>query len=356
VTEGPVTGASVPGGLADDQRPLVTAADDEGIARAARLLEQGRLVALPTETVYGLGARADDPDALARIFAAKGRPATNPLIAHVLDAEHARTLAAPGAFDERAKALAAAFWPGPLTLVLPRAVQGVPDVLTAGGETIALRAPEHAVFRRVLAAVSPRFAIAAPSANPSECASPTTAEHVAAGLGRKVDLILDGGPCRLGLESSVVSLVGPRPRLLRPGALSVAELRRILPDLEVGAPGTASAAEGGPETSPGQRARHYAPRAKLVLAGRDALVGAVASARARHGEHVGVVTRGPIDRDLPGPVRIYALPDDPTAYGSRLYATLHEADADGCTILVVDAPPADEHWLAVRDRLLRATR
>lgn len=348
----------------DDHAPIV-AADAEGVRRAAELLTAGRLVALPTETVYGLGARADDADAIARVFASKRRPADNPLIAHVAGRDHARSLVAAGAWDERADRLTERFWPGPLTLVLPRDPARVPDALTAGGPTVALRAPDHPAFQAVLAAATPSgalhppFAIAAPSANPSERTSPTTAEHVAALLGDRVDLILDGGPCRLGLESSVVLLPadGP-PRMLRPGSLPLAELRAAVPDLVVPAPGAATdSAPTTPAASPGQRTRHYAPNAKVVLSGGRALPEVVASALERHGETaVGVITRGPLEHDLPGPVRIFALPDEPSAYAARLYATFHEADLLGCKVLVVDAPPDDDAWLAVRDRLLRAAR
>ncbi|HEX5520066.1 MAG TPA: L-threonylcarbamoyladenylate synthase, partial [Longimicrobiaceae bacterium] len=212
------------------------------LARAAAVLRRGGLVAFPTETVYGLGANALDADAVRRIFAAKGRPSYNPLIAHVAGAAAARELVT--AWPDAAEQLAAAFWPGPLTLVLPkRAI--VPDVVTAGLDTVAVRVPAHPVAHALLAAAG--LPVAAPSANRFTQLSPTTAAHVERALGDRVDLILDGGPTTVGIESTVIDLSGERPVLLRPGSIALDALERIVGPLERPA---ASAAEA-PRPSPG---------------------------------------------------------------------------------------------------------
>jgi L-threonylcarbamoyladenylate synthase len=202
----------------------VVAADDAGIARAARLIEAGELVAFPTETVYGLGARADDGDAVARIFAAKRRPADKPLIVHVLGIDEAR--AVTRAWPDEAQRLAEAFWPGPLTLVLPKA-QAVPDAVTAGGDTVAVRAPAHPTAIRLLAACSTN--IAAPSANASGRPPPTTAADVVSSLGGRIPLVLDGGSCPVKVPSTLIDLTDPkRPRILRQGTVTRAELAAFL--------------------------------------------------------------------------------------------------------------------------------
>lgn len=230
----------------------ILAPDTINIAQAARLIRAGGLVGMPTETVYGLAADAANGKAVASIYAAKGRPSFNPLISHVSGLKMGRKLAV---FSPLAEELAHAFWPGPLTLVLPRAADcPVSELVTAGLDTIAVRAPDHPVALALITAAD--TPLAAPSANPSERLSPTTARHVAAGLGDKLDVILDGGPCRAGVESTVVSLAGPRPALLRPGALARADIEAITGPLD--APGDTIA-------SPGMLRRHYAPNARLRL-------------------------------------------------------------------------------------------
>ena len=238
-------------------------------AESARVLRAGGLVAFPTETVYGLGARAFDERALARIFEAKGRPVHHPLIVHVEDEDQARTLAAT--WPEHAARLARAFWPGPLTLVVDRA-DAVPASVAGGAASVALRAPAHAVARGLLAALGEP--IAAPSANRYQGLSPTIVAHVIKELGERVDLVLDGGPCEAGIESTVVDVRSASPRVLRPGALGLAELRAVVPDLRLRG---GSAGSGERRASPGMDERHYAPRARLVLAPNRAqalLVGA----------------------------------------------------------------------------------
>lgn len=316
----------------DPDRPSPAA-----LQQATALLRAGALVAFPTETVYGLGANALDPEAVARIFAAKGRPSYNPLIVHVHDAAAAQALARhwPAAAD----ACAAAFWPGPLTLVVPRAPQ-VPDAVTAGLGTVGLRVPAHPVAQALLRAAD--LPLAAPSANRSAELSPTLAEHVQKSLGGKVDLILDAGPTPVGIESTVVDLSGSAPVLLRPGSIPQTALKHILgPLLLPDAGGRA----GEPRPSPGMLDRHYAPRGELrlftpcgVLDVRpDYIVGALLLTCEAMAQHK---------------VR---MPTDPEGYARRLYAELHRLDEAGCDLILVERVPDTPDWAGVRDRLNRAT-
>ncbi|MFO0808183.1 MAG: L-threonylcarbamoyladenylate synthase [Gemmataceae bacterium] len=311
----------------------VVDATTTAIAEAAAVLRRGGLVAFPTETVYGLGANALDADAVARIFARKGRPATNPVIVHVADAARVASVAAD--WPDVAARLADAFWPGPLTLVLRKRPE-VPDVVTAGGPTVAVRVPNHPVALALLRAAD--VPLAAPSANRSTQLSPTRAEHVPAGL---ADLVLDGGPCAGGIESTVLDVTTPTPRLLRPGLVTVAMLEAVVGSVEVVAP-----TGDGVARSPGQMERHYAPRAVLELADRHR-----AMALARAGQLVGWVTY--TSNDVAGAV-VRHLSSDPTGYAAGLYAALHELDAAGVEAILVEPPPQGEEWRAVRDRLRRA--
>jgi len=309
-------------------------ASDAAIAEAAALLRSGALVAFPTETVYGLGGLAKNPASLGKIFAAKGRPATHPLIAHVRTAAEAATLTTR--WDARAQALAERFWPGPLTLVVPRA-PSLPPSLSGGKPTVALRSPAHPVAQALLAAVGEP--LAAPSANKYQTLSPTTAAHVARAFGDEVALVLDGGPCAAGLESTVLDLTVDPPAVLRPGALPLASLRALVPDVVLAA---AVVADEAARHSPGQDAVHYAPRAPLRLCTR-------AEALALPDASLVLLGRGSAAR--PDAV---VLPADAAAYGRALYATLHALDDAGATLIAVESPPDDEAWLAVADRLRRA--
>lgn len=304
------------------------APEPEAVRDAAEVLQAGGLVAFPTETVYGLGALARDPTAVAKVFAAKGRPGNNPLIVHVNDKAEAKTLTDgwPWAADR----LAAACWPGPLTLVLPKAA-GVPDVVTAGGPTVALRQPAHPVAAAIIAAAGP---VAAPSANRSGELSPTTADHVLRGLSGAVDLILDGGPCPGGLESTVVDLTGPVARLLRPGLITADHLKAVLGELEMTAPVNPDA----PLPSPGLLTRHYAPRTALECAATPEEAEFLANLYETAGLKVAR----------------YAPPADPAAAAAGLYADLHTLDAGGFDRIIVALPPDTDPWRAVRDRLTRA--
>jgi L-threonylcarbamoyladenylate synthase len=322
--------------------------DPEVIARVAARLRDGALVAFPTETVYGLGGNALDPVAVARIYAAKGRPSSNPLILHVPDTEAARRLVSR--WPATASALAAAFWPGPLTMVLPRG-SAVPAAVAGGLDTVGVRVPGHPVALALLRAAA--VPVAAPSANPSARVSPTTAEHVERGLGRRVDLVLDGGATPSGIESTVVDLSGGRPALLRPGALSADEIEAVVGPLERPTPGP-----GGPTPSPGMQERHYAPEGDLRIMEWDPLARTAAATAAvsevREGGRVGALLLHP----LPGvPVHhAVPMPRDPHAYARLLYATLHALDDLGCTLILVDPVPLTPGWEGVRDRLVRASR
>jgi L-threonylcarbamoyladenylate synthase len=314
------------------------------IAQAAAVLRGGGLVAFPTETVYGLGAHALDAAAVGRIFQAKGRPAHNPLIVHAANAAAAAKVA--GAWPEGAARLAGRFWPGPLTLVLPRGL-AVPDAVTAGGPTVAVRVPAHPVARALLEAAA--VPVAAPSANRSSRLSPTRAGHVLRDLDGRIDLVLDGGPSAGGIESTVLDLTARPPRLLRPGLVRLDELEAVVGPV---APGPAVPAGGTPLPSPGMLPRHYAPRTPLecVESGGRGRVEELA----RAGRRVGWVTQGAAGA-APADVVVRVLPADPDGYATGLYAVLHDLDAAGLDRIVVALPPDTPEWLAVRDRLRRAS-
>lgn len=316
----------------------VSGPEDPAILDAAAMLRAGGLVAFPTETVYGLGADGLDPQAVARIYAAKGRPPTNPLILHVADAGEAQALVA--VWPPEAARLAERFWPGPLTMVLPAAAK-VPSIVRAGGGTVGLRCPAHPVALALVRATG--RPLAAPSANRSQHLSPTRAEHVLSSLGAAVDLILDAGATEAGLESTIIDLRPPF-RILRPGPLAPSDLEALLGPVllwegQVGV--------GERQDAPGMGARHYAPQARLelVLPGTG-----IPSTR----ERTAYLSLGPLP-PLPAGVHGVALPADPVGLGAVLYAILHEMDDEGFQRVVMELPPPEEAWLAVRDRLLRAS-
>jgi len=314
---------------------LLSARSPADLDEAAALIRRGGLVAFPTETVYGLGALALEPLAVRAIYAAKARPMTNPLIVHVLGEDEARPLVSRWPLE--ARQLSARFWPGPLTLVLPR-TDVVPDECTAGGDTVGVRAPSHAAARALLERVG--APLAAPSANRAEHVSPTTAAHVLRDLNGRIDAVVDGGRCRFGIESTVVSLSGP-PRLLRAGAIPRTEIEELIGPLEIGF-ATAVA------QSPGQHRRHYAPAAVVRLAARPELE---AGARALPGR-VGALLRG--DTQAPPAAAVARLPEDAQGYAQGLYAALRDLEDADCTAILVEQVPAGAEWDAVRDRLARA--
>ena len=319
---------------------MIRTPDASALREAAAALQAGELCAFPTETVYGLGANALSAAAVERIYQAKGRPASNPVIVHVLGIEDARNLTRD--WPDVAEALAQRFWPGPLTIVTRR-TDHVPAIVSAGLDTIALRAPAHPVAQALLRACE--LPLAAPSANRSEQVSPTTAEHVLkAGL-IGLQWILDGGPCRCGIESTVVDLTESIPKLLRPGALAVAALREVLPNLRM--PDAKPAL--GPSRSPGMMTRHYAPRARLTLIEHWDEIDL--SARERP---TGLLIRDSEPSTLPDGSIVERLGEDPDAYAADLYAALHRLDNAGAAEIIAIRPPGDESWFAIRDRLTRA--
>lgn len=318
------------------------ALDVSSIARAAAVLRAGRLVAFPTETVYGLGANALDPAAGARVFAAKGRPPGNPLIVHAPDVASARVLVAD--WPNAAQQLAERFWPGPLTLVLPRQPI-VPDVVTAGGSTVAVRVPAHPVALALLRACG--LPLAAPSANRSTRLSPTRAEHVLDGLADRIDLLLDAGPTSGGIESTVLDLTVQPPRLLRPGPVTVADLEAVVGRVTRLAPTD----NDEPARSPGLHAKHYAPRTPLELVVGDGCLRV--EELTRQGRRTAWVA-SEIRSATHATAVLVLMPDDPVAYAAQLYAILHQLDGQGLDRIVVELPPETEAWMAVHDRLRRA--
>jgi L-threonylcarbamoyladenylate synthase len=316
------------------------------IVQAAHIIRNGGLVAFPTETVYGLAANALRADAISKIFAAKGRPDYNPLIVHVSDVAAAKRLVSH--WDERADKLAAEFWPGPLTLVLPKSSE-VPDAVTAGLKTVAIRVPAHPVAHALLEACG--LPLAAPSANRSTEVSPTRAEHVLKSLGGRVDLILDGGTTNIGIESTVVDLTGEVAVLLRPGMVSLARLNEVIPVIPLKKVPEGEAAR----RSPGMLDRHYAPRAVLRIFDRDeegAIRNEIESA-GRIKEVTGMITYSGLDF---GCDHIIQLSDDPSAYARGLYDAFHQMDDKSCDLVFLERPPATPEWDAVHDRLRRAAQ
>ena len=321
--------------------------EPDEIARAAALLRAGELVAFPTETVYGLGADASNPQAVARIFAAKGRPADHPLIVHLPDAAYLDRWAVE--IPEAARKLAAAFWPGPLTLILKRG-STVPDAVTGGQNTVGLRVPNHPLALALLHEF--KGGIAAPSANRFGRISPTTAAHVAEEMGNSVAMILDGGACEVGIESTILDLSRGTPEILRPGVVGADEIAAVVGASakirEAGQrPGTAEA----PRVS-GSLEAHYAPRTPLQLVAAEDLPRAIRDACAA-GQRIAVLaSRGAPNFDEK--VIWQEIPASAAGFAHALYAELRSLDALGCERILVQQPPESIEWLAVADRLRRA--
>jgi len=312
--------------------------DAAEIERAVALLNAGELVAFPTETVYGLGADAANAAAVARIFAAKGRPKTHPLIVHFSGFGAARAWAAE--VPDAAARLADAFWPGPLTLVLPKAPQ-VSAAVTGGQQSVALRAPAHPVARALLAAFG--RGIAAPSANRYGRISPTRARDVRDELGGRVAMVLDGGDCEVGLESTIVACLGGRVTLLRPGSISRSQVADVVGRVDDPGPGAPRA--------PGRERSHYAPGTPLEIVEAGALRRAI-EAELGSGKRVAVLARGApmVDERISW----HRMPAAAPAYGRGLYAALRALDAAGAGRILVEAVPPGEAWAAIADRLARA--
>lgn len=311
---------------------LTSSPDD--LATAVRLLQAGELVALPTETVYGLAADATNPDALRAIFRAKGRPSDHPLIVHLGAADQLPEWVTD--VPDAAWRLAAAFWPGPLTLVLP-AASTVSPLVTGGQATVALRVPGHSVMQRVLRQFG--RGLAAPSANPFGQISATTAAHVQTHLAGRIAAVVDDGPCAVGIESTIVDLTTDHARILRPGAITLEMIAEHVPCTD--------AVTGSTPRVPGALASHYAPRTPCYRIEADLVESPFPGLRT-----------GLLAPRLPGwPVtQFWPMPSEPDAYARALYAALHEADASHCEVLLVALPPDEPAWAAIHDRLRRATR
>jgi L-threonylcarbamoyladenylate synthase len=300
---------------------MIVQPDDSALDRAARLIRSGGLVAFPTETVYGLGANALDEEAIARVYTVKSRPWASPLIVHVADETMGRSITAE--WPQIAHVLAASFWPGPLTLVLKKA-PAVPDLATAGLDTVGVRIPRHPIALELIRRAG--VPVAAPSANRFSQLSPTTAAHVQQGLGDDVELILDGGPTQVGIESSVVSLWRNPPVILRPGMISQTDLEKatgIRWERESDLPKLIE--------SPGMHARHYAPRTPFFV----------------------------LEPGTPQPTgrgRIIEMPTDPKDFAARLYGELHQADNQGWDWIAIRKPPETPEWAGILDRLKRASK
>lgn len=314
--------------MARDGVILATHAD--ALAQAAARLRAGELVAFPTETVYGLGANARDPEAVARIFAAKGRPPSNPVIVHVADPNGAHAIVAE--WPQTANTLAHAFWPGPLTLVLPKHPD-IPAIVTAGGSTVAVRCPAHPIARELIRLAG--VPVAAPSANRSGELSPTTAAHVARSLGDRVGWILDGGSCPGGIESTVVAVTPNGVKLLRPGLILETQLQEIVGDLIVTEPVSNSTK---PLPSPGMLTRHYAPRTALEIVEDEAELLFLMNLYHTAGLKVAC----------------WQPKGSPVEVATGLYAELHALDAGGFDRIIAILPPNHDDWQAIRDRLTRA--
>ena len=336
-------------------RTQVLPATPQAIAQGAKLLQEGQLVAFPTETVYGLGASALEEAAVRKIFAAKGRPGDNPLIVHVPEIAAAESLCH---LTQEARALMAAFCPGPLTLLLPKKNR-IPAAVNAGLPSVAIRIPSHPVAQALLRACE--LPIAAPSANSSGKPSPTTAAHVLQDLEGKLPLILDGGPCDVGLESTVLDMTATPPTLLRPGAVTPEMLLAVLPEVRVADSVLRPLQQGEKALSPGMMYRHYAPSAKLILVKgrpehvrdrcealcRQALEGGTAARILAFEEHLSLYPR-----DLPL-VGIGSLAQ-PETVARRLFTLLRQMDAEGAQLLLCEVPEAEGIGLAVLNRLYRA--
>lgn len=317
---------------------------DAAVTRATTLLKGGEVVALPTETVYGLAANAFDADAVRKIFELKGRPTRNPIIVHVASRDMALDCVAE--WNDSAERLAKAFWPGPLTLVLPKSAK-VPDIVAADGPTVGIRWPSHPFIQAVIRECG--FPIAAPSANLSNQLSPTNAEHVRKSFGDKIPLIVDGGQSQVGIESTVVDLSVTPPRLLRPGIIHHESLMAV-----VGAVLFAPTSEPVLK-SPGMLPRHYAPRARLIVRSwhDDTDLQSQLAQLGMDPTHTHIIAH----QRIPEPTgfgRVSLIPHDPEAYARALYAELHQCDERGAELIVVEKVPDAPEWQAIADRLQRA--
>lgn len=318
------------------------------VQAAARLLRAGELVAIPTETVYGLAANALDPAAVETIFRVKGRPNDNPLIVHIADLPALDEVVRE--VPESARRLAERFWPGPLTMILPRDPR-IPDATTAGLDTVAVRMPSHPVARAIIRASG--LPIAAPSANLSGLPSPTTAAHCMRDLSGKVPAVVDGGACEFGVESTVITLAGETPRLLRPGAVTLEQLRETLGEVEVDPAVTGRLAEGQAAASPGMKYKHYSPKAEVTLV-RGSAAAFRAYVNALPGEGIYAMVFSGEGEGLAKPFFEYGAEGDHLTQARELFLLLRQLDDLGARAVYVRTPATDGVGLAVYNRLIRA--
>lgn len=326
----------------------------DSIVQAVEALKGGGVVAFPTETVYGLGADATNLKAVRKVFSIKGRPATNPVIVHVADAEIAKRYAS--SWPESATKLAEKFWPGPLTLILPK-TDAIVTAATAGRKTVGLRAPDHPVAQELLRQFD--GPVIGPSANRSSRVSPTTADHVREEMGNKIDLVLDGGPCKVGIESTVLDLSVTPPKILRPGAIFKWQIEAVIGPVEMF---EGSVAAGTSAPGPGMQGAHYAPITPTYRFD-TARAQKVADWCIKNPDKAAIILRlGPVKSDDPIPLalsmnqRQVIMPKQAADYARQMYAALRHADRQNPAAMWVEMPGDDPQWLAVRDRLMRATR
>ena len=318
---------------------ILSASDTESIRRAGRIIQTGGLVSFPTETVYGLGCDAMNADAAAKVFEAKHRPQFDPLIVHIADVKQLNTVI--GALPALGQRLIDSFWPGPLTLVLPKH-PAIPDLVTAGLSTVAVRMPNHPVAQALIReACTP---IAAPSANPFGYVSPTTAQHVADGLGSNVDLILDGGPCQVGVESTIVSLAGPQPELLRPGSITIEQLSAVIGSIH------RPSSEHQQPIAPGQLSRHYATQTQLTI-----LTSAGTRPLLKNDQRAGLLifSQARETDDRFAAVEVLSSTGDLREAAHRLFAALRRLDSLGLDRIYAEPCKEDGLGVAIMDRLRR---
>jgi L-threonylcarbamoyladenylate synthase len=321
----------------------------KAVRQTVEFLRAGEIVALPTETVYGLTANALDEKAVAKIFRIKGRPANNPIIVHVASNEMAKRYTKD--FPAIAEKLSKSFWPGPLTIVLPRAKE-IPNIVTAGGETVGIRWPSHPFIQAVIRECN--FPLAAPSANLSNQISPTNVEHVRKSLGGKIPLIVDGGQSQVGIESTVLDLTVSPPKILRPGMIHVESLVAVCGEIQ--SPKSKVQNLDSMLRSPGLLKKHYSPKAKLlVLNWRDDmdLKSQIADRKSQiQNCHIIAHTKIPSVENFSG---VSVIPHDAEAFARAIYAELHRCDAAGAELIIVEAPPDSPEWSGISDRLRRAS-
>ncbi len=327
-------------------KTLLLSADET--EKAARIILDGGIVAMPTETVYGLAADALNGKAVAKIFEAKGRPMDNPLIVHISDISQIKPLVRE--FPEKARLLAEKFWPGPLTIILPKSDM-IPDEVSAGLDTVAVRFPSHPVAQALISVSCP---LAAPSANLSGSPSPTSAQHVIRDMDGRIDAIIDGGSCDIGVESTVITLAEDVPRILRPGGVTAEEIYAVIGEIEIDRAVTEPLAEGQKVSSPGMKYKHYAPKARVILleGGREKFAEYI---RLNSDDKTGVLCYNE-EKDIFSCICIpIGYENDFRSYARKMFSALREADDKGCRIVYAHCPSKEGMGLAVYNRMIRAS-